>query len=480
MNRRISHLFIASTVALLALIAMTSYWQIWARGSLEARQANVRLVYRDLAIDRGSIITADGVVLAESKPGRLDGRTIYTRTYPEGGIAAQLVGYSSLVAGRAGLERSLDPELTGSTSDLAGIQNAFDRVKGDTVRGNDVILRLSSAGQEAAMDELERLGARGSVVVLDPSTGGLLVMASTPTYNPETGLEEALTAPNSPLLNRATQGLYPPGSTFKVVTAASALDNGAVTVDQEFPGTDCIQTGGQELCNFRKRDYGTHDFGYALVHSINTTFAEVGIALGQEQLEETMRDFGFFKRFPWDYPPEQTLPSGIFNRRGNLVPFDTPVDVARLAIGQERLLATPLQMAEVAAAVANGGQLVEPQPVQEVRAPDGSVVRRPQPVYLGRAMTTETAATLRILMQEVVDDGTGAAASVDGLDVAGKTGTAETGRDGRNDAWFIGFAPASAPRYAFAVLVEDTAGTGGDVAAPIAASVLRALTGSSS
>ena len=193
-----------------------------------------------------------------------------------------------------------------------------------------------------------------------------------------------------------------------------------------------------------------------------------------------MRDFGFFKRFPWDYPPEQTLPSGIFHRRGNLVPVDTPVDVARLAIGQERLLATPLQMAEVAAAVANGGQLVEPQPVQEVRAPDGSVVRRPQPVYLGRAMTTETAATLRILMQEVVDDGTGAAASVDGLDVAGKTGTAETGRDGRNDAWFIGFAPASAPRYAFAVLVEDTAGTGGDVAAPIAASVLRALTGSSS
>ena len=208
MNRRISHLFIASTVALLALIVMTSYWQIWARGSLEARQTNVRLVYRDLAIDRGSIITADGVVLAESKPGRLDGRRIYTRTYPEGGIAAQLVGYSSLVAGRAGLEGSLDPELTGSTGDLAGIQNAFDRVKGDTVRGNDVILRLSSAGQEAAMDELERLGARGSVVVLDPSTGGLLVMASTPTYNPETGLAEALSAPNSPLLNRATQGLY--------------------------------------------------------------------------------------------------------------------------------------------------------------------------------------------------------------------------------------------------------------------------------
>ncbi len=480
MNRRISNLFVVMTVALLALIAMTTYWQVWARGSLEARQANVRLVYRDLAIDRGSIATSDGVVLAQSKAGTLDGRTIYTREYPEGGLAAQLVGYSSLLAGRSGLERTLDPELTGSTGDLSGMQNAFDRMKGDTVRGDDVILRLSAAGQQEAMDQLEGLQARGSVVVLDPSTGGILVMASTPTYNPNTGLEQALSNPASPLLNRATQGLYPPGSTFKVVTAASALDNEAVTVDQEFPGPDCIEADGQELCNFRGRAYGPHDFGYALVHSINTTFAQVGMTLGQQKLEATMKAFGFFRRFPWDYPPEQSLPSGIFNRQGNLVPFDTPVDVARLAIGQERLLATPLQMAEVATAVANGGQIIEPQPVQEVRAPDGSVVRRPQPVYLGRAMTTETAATLRELMKQVVDDGTGSAANVEGLDVAGKTGTAETGRNGKNDAWFIGFAPAEAPRYAFAVLVENTDGTGGDVAAPIAASVLRALTGPSS
>jgi peptidoglycan glycosyltransferase len=173
-------------------------------------------------------------------------------------------------------------------------------MKGDTVRGDDVILRLSAAGQQAAMDELEKLQARGSVVVMDPSTGGLLVMASTPTFNPNTGLEAALADPASPLLNRATQGLYPPGSTFKVVTAASALDNEAVTADQQFPGPACIETGGQELCNFRGRAYGPHDFAYALVHSINTTFAEVGITLGQEQLEQTMQDFGFFKRFPWD------------------------------------------------------------------------------------------------------------------------------------------------------------------------------------
>ncbi len=476
MNRRIGNLFIVLAVGLLALIGMTTYWQVWARSSLEARQANVRLVYRDLAIDRGAIVSSDGVTLAESKPGTLDGRTVYYRHYPTAGLAAQLVGYSSLLAGRAGLERSLDPELTGSTGDLAGVVNSFDRMKGDTVRGDQVVLRLNAAAQKVAMEQLTNLGVRGSVVVLDPSNGGILVMASTPTFDPNTGLEKALSDPGSPLLNRATQGLYPPGSTFKVVTAASALDAGVVTPDTKFPGPACIDSGGQKLCNYHDHAYGPHNFGYALIHSINTTFATVGADLGRDKLEATMRGFGFFSRFPWDYPPEQSLPSGIFNRKGNLVSADAPIDVPRVAIGQERLLATPLQMAEVATAVANGGQIIQPEPVQEVRAPDGSVVRRPSPVYLGRAMTTETAATLRGLMKQVVDEGTGSAAAVAGLDVAGKTGTAETGRAGKNDAWFIGFAPAEASRFAFAVLVEDVDGTGGDVAAPIAAAVLRALT----
>lgn len=480
MNVRISRLFTVLAAGLLALIAMTTYWQVWAKGSLEARQANVRLVYRDLAIDRGAIETADGVVLAASRPARIDGRRVFLREYPEGGLAAQLVGYSTLLAGRAGLERSLDPELSGSTSDLAGLRNAFDRARGDTVRGDDVVLQLRADAQRVAMDELAGRGLVGSVVVLDPATGGLLVMASAPTFDPNESLAPVLDDADAPLLNRATQGLYPPGSTFKVVTAASALDSGVVDPGTTFPGPACVESGGVELCNFRRRAWGEHDFGFALVHSVNTTFAEVGGELGRERLEETMRGFGFFERIPWDYPPEQTLPSGIYTRTGRPLPPDRPVDVPRLAIGQERLLATPLQMALVAAAVANGGSLIQPEPVLEVRRPDGSVARRPSPVILGEAMSTETAATLRELMREVVDDGTGGAADVEGLDVAGKTGTAETGGEGLNDAWFIGFAPSTAPRYAVAVLVEDVDGTGGDVAAPIAAAVLRALTGAGS
>lgn len=475
MNPRIGHLFMALTVGLVALIVMTTYWQVWARPSLEARQANVRLVYRDLTIDRGSIVSSDGVVLAESKPGRLDGRDVFLRNYPANGLAAQLVGYSSLLTGRAGLERSLDPELTGSTSDLAGVTNVFDQANGKTIRGDDVVLRLNAAAQRVALESLTRLGVAGSVVVLDPSTGGLLVMASAPTFNPNDGLVAALNDSKSPLLNRATQGLYPPGSTFKVVTAASALGAGIVNTDTEFAGPSCIDSGGQKLCNYNDRAWGTHNFGFALVHSINTTFAEVGATLGRDPLEATMRDFGFFARIPWDYPPEQTLPSGIFNRTATLISADTLIDVPRIAIGQERLLATPLQMALVAAAVANGGQIVQPEPVLEVRAPDGSVVRRPSPVYPGQAMTTETATTLRRLMRDAVATGTGGAAAVEGLDVAGKTGTAETGRVGKDAAWFIGFAPADTPRYAFAVLLENVDGTGGDLAAPIAAEVLRAL-----
>ncbi len=310
MNTRISHLFIALTVALCALIVMTTYWQVWARSSLEARQSNVRLVYRDLEIDRGSIVSSDGVVLAESNPAQLDGRTVYKRVYPTKGLAAQLVGYSSLLAGRAGLERSLDPELSGSTGDLAGVTNAFDRMRGNTVRGNEVVLRLQAVAQKVAMDRLTALGVRGSVVVLDPSTGGILVMASTPTFDPNNGLEAALKNPASPLLNRATQGLYPPGSTFKVVTAASALDAGSVTPDTKFSGPSCINTGGQPLCNFRGRAYGPHNFGYAFVHSINTTFAKVGIDLGAEQLRRPCATLASSRAFPGTTQPNRHCHQG--------------------------------------------------------------------------------------------------------------------------------------------------------------------------
>jgi peptidoglycan glycosyltransferase len=479
-NARIGRLHLLLIALFALLIGTVTYWQVWAAPGLATRQANPRLVYRELTIDRGSFLTSDGVVLARNRLVRKNGRDLYYRTYPQDGLAAQLVGYSSLQASRAGLEQQLNDYLTGATGDLGtGLTDLLDRAAGRTVKGNDVVLNLSARGQREALAALRESGRRGAVVAVDPRTGALLVMASSPSFDPnavDKDLSKAFSAPGSPALNRATQGLYPPGSTFKVVTAAVALDAGAVTPTTQFPGPACVDTAGPPLCNFRGERPGPHDFRYGLVHSVNTTFAEVGKRLGKDALLEGMKRFGFGSKIPMDYPSDQVSPSGLYRSNGQgLLPDSAGIDVQRTAIGQERLLATPLQMCLVAAAVANGGRMMEPQPVKEVRSPGGGVVDRPAPRELGAAMTPQTAGILADFMRQVVDDGTGTAATLPGIAVAGKTGTAETGRGTLNDAWFIGFAPANDPQVAIAVVLEDTDATGGTVSAPIAARVLKAL-----
>ncbi len=479
MNRRITHLHLFVLVLFGALIVAVTYWQIWAAPSLATRQANPRLVFRELSVDRGTIATADGVVLARNRRVRQNGRTLFYRTYPQDGLAAQWVGYSSIAASRAGLEEEWNDYLTGANGDLAsGLEDLLDKARGQTIHGDNLVLNLSAKAQREALAALRESGLRGAVVALEPTTGAVLVMASSPTFDPnavDRDLQRAFSAPGAPVLNRGTQGLYPPGSTFKVVTAAIALDAGKVTPDTRFPGPSCIDTTGPPLCNFRGETPGPHDFRFGLVHSINTTFAQVGKELGKQTLVEGMERFGFGSKIPMAYPSDQIAASGLYRRAGRLLPPGAPIDVERTAIGQERLLATPLQMCLVAASVANGGKLVEPLPVKEVRSPDGTVVERPAPHVLGQAMTPSTAGTLADFMTQVVDDGTGTAATLPGISVAGKTGTAETGRGTLNDAWFIGFAPAAEPRAAIAVILEDTDATGGQAAAPIAARVLRAL-----
>jgi peptidoglycan glycosyltransferase len=479
MNRRITHLHYFVLVLFGALIVAVTYWQVWAAPSLATRQANPRLVFRELTVDRGTNATADGAVLARNREVRQNGRTLFFRTYPQDGLAAQWVGYSSIAASRAGLEEEWNDYLTGADRDLAsGLEDLLDKARGRTIRGDNLILHLSAKAQREALTALRESGLRGAVVALEPTTGAVLVMASSPTFDPnavDRNLQKAFSAPGAPALNRGTQGLYPPGSTFKVVTAAIALDAGKVTPETRFPGPDCIKTNGPELCNFRGETPGPHDFRFGLVHSINTTFAQVGKELGKDALVEGMERFGFGSKIPMDYPSDQIAASGLYRRAGRLLPAAAPIDVERTAIGQERLLATPLQMCLVAAAVANGGKLVEPLPVKEVRSPDGKLVERPEPHVLGQAMTPSTAGTLADFMTQVVDDGTGTAATLPGISVAGKTGTAETGRGTLNDAWFIGFAPAAEPRAAIAVILEDTDATGGQAAAPIAARVLQAL-----
>jgi peptidoglycan glycosyltransferase len=283
--------------------------------------------------------------------------------------------------------------------------------------------------------------------------------------------------PKSPLFNRATQSGYPPGSTFKVVTATAAIDSGEMTPSTVLNGDSPKTIGGFPLKNFGGEQFGDIDMTTALTHSVNTYFAQVGEKIGKDTLYRYMNRYGFNRRPELDYPLDQLRASGVYSN-GHILHSSDAVDVGRVAIGQERLAVTPLQMAEVVAAVANRGVLMRPRIWDRVVDPDGRTVKTMHPSKQSTVMKEETASTLTEMMTNVVREGTGTAAALSGIDVAGKTGTAEVGPNtcgSGNQAWFIGFAPADAPRVAVAVTVERTPGQGGSDAAPIAKSVMESL-----
>jgi penicillin-binding protein A len=312
----------------------------------------------------------------------------------------------------------------------------------------------------------------------------VLVMAASPSYDPnDVDRPETFRALNrdedAPLLNRATQGLYPPGSTMKVVTAAAALDSGRYTPGSTVSGENGKVISGVPLNNFGSASYGQITLTDALTNSVNTVWAEVGVSLGRRRMQEYMERFGFYADPELDYPADEMVPSGVYKPDADgtgrtLVPATSRrVDIGRMAIGQGDLLTTPLQMAMVAQTVANGGMRMEPRLVRRVVDPDGRTVDEPEPQEAGRVISEASASALASMMRNVVEEGTGTAAALQGIEVAGKTGTAELNIPLRiNQPWFIGFTP----EVAVAVTVERVqAGAGGTVAAPIARDVLEAL-----
>jgi peptidoglycan glycosyltransferase len=491
-NNQIRRLFFVFAFLFVALIGMSSYW-LWRAPELDARQGNPNQVVRQLTIDRGKILSADGVVLATNRKRKVQGQTWYLRRYPQNGLTAHPVGYSTVERSRTGLEESLNDYLTGSNADLSTlVDRAADALRGITRRGNDVHTTLVARAQRVALQQLA--GKCGAVVALEPATGKVLVMASSPTYNPnlvERNFNRIVRdagpcEPSSPLLNRATQGLpapvFIPGSTFKVVTAAAALDSGKFSPDSTFqdPGY-CIEYG-QKVFNYADQSgpsvYGSVDFGDAVENSINSVFCELGKELGARTVLDYAKRFGFYEDPPLETPADERTPSGLWNRGRLFDPKDpNQVDPGRLAFGQERLLVTPLQMAMVVGTIANGGVLMEPHVVDRIVSPDGDVIQRTRPDELRRVVKESTAAELTPMMVRVVESGTGTAAQIAGIQVAGKTGTAETGRMGENDTGFIAFAPAGNPEIAIAVYLQNQSGTGGATAAPIAKVVLETLLG---
>jgi penicillin-binding protein A len=489
-NRQIVRLTYVALGLVAVLVGMTSYWQAWAAPGLAARQDNAVKRVAEFSVDRGLIFSfAPRKRLARNREREVDEKTLYFRRYPQGGRFAHAVGYSTAVRERAGLERSMNDYLTASNANLNTVlDTTLDKIRGGTIEGNDLVLTLRPGAQKIAYEALA--GRCASVVALEPKTGRVLVMANSPSFDPNLmekpggyakilRIQGACPSP-SPLVNRATFGHYIPGSIFKVVTASAALDTGKYTAESSFvdPGY-CVEYG-RRVTNYSDQSgpavYGRVNLIQALVNSINSVFCNIGKEMGPAPIVDYMKRYGFYSVPPLETPVNERRASGLFKDGKLFEPENAgQADPGRLAFGQERLQVTPLQMAMVAGGVANGGVVMEPFVVQRIRAPDGTVIRRTRPNELGRAVSPETAATLTQMMASAVASGTGTAAQIPGVAVAGKTGTAETGVSGRNTVWFISFAPADDPKVAVAVVVEATSGTGGEHAAPIAKTVLQAL-----
>lgn len=469
MNAKIRNLFGLVVLLFALLIAFTSRWAVFDATALQHNPHNRRPLLEQLRHPRGLITAADGTVLASNRSSGRGETKEYSRTYPQGGLFSHVLGYFFISKGDAGIEKQYDDPLAGRENEFA---SALDQLLGHRVEGEDVRTNLEPNAQKVA---LQALGAqKGAVVAIEPSTGRVRVMASAPGFDPNRITSSSGIGGAASTFNRATQSKYPAGSTMKVVTAAAALDTGRYNPNSFVSGKSPKVISGVPLSNFGNENFGPISLTDALTHSVNTVYGEVGEKLGRSTMLKYMRRFGFQRKPPLDYPKSQMIASGAFPAK----PCGPGIDFGRVAIGQEcHLSVTPLQMAEVAATVANGGVRMKPWLVDRIVAKDGRVKKVNHPKQAARVMSPQTAAQLGQMMQHVVEEGTGTAAKLQGISVAGKTGTAEIPGTTENQVWFICFAPADKPKMAVAVTIERTQGEGGTVAAPIAKQVLQALLG---
>ncbi|MBN2405356.1 MAG: FtsW/RodA/SpoVE family cell cycle protein [Coriobacteriia bacterium] len=457
-------------ILLVALIGNLTYLQVFTADALAANPYNTRQLAEELRQERGAIITSDGVTLAESVP---DG-AVFSRSYPEGTLGAHVAGYYSPRYGRSGIEAAMNDALAGKQS-FATLQDMIDAAAGIPVAGNDVRLTLDADVQKAAEAALGDY--RGACVAIDPSTGAVLAMASSPTYDPSVVDAQwdtlASEDGSAPLLNRATQSLYPPGSTFKIVTLTAALGAGVATPDTTYSGPATLEIGGADVTNYAGSSYGTVDLGKATSSSINTVYAQLAVDLGAERLVAQTDRFGFGKSTPLEIPSVASLmpdPAEMTTWETAWAGVGQPVGEHESPAGPQ---VTTLQMAMVAAGIANDGVVMRPYVVDAITDRAGRIITETTPRSYMTATDSTTANQVTAMMVEVVNSGSGGRAAISGVQVAGKTGTAEAGKSVQTHAWFIAFAPADNPTVAVAIVLEN-ASTGGSVAAPAAKSVLQA------
>ena len=473
MNAPLRRVALSVLVLFTLLIVNANYIQVVRSDELRNDPGNTRVLAEEYNRERGSIVVGGGNEIARSVP--TDDILNYLREYPEGPLWAAVTGYYSVIYGNTGMERAANEVLSGTDPRLT-LRRLTDLFTGRDPQGGDVVLTLDPAVQRAAMAGLD--GLTGAVVALDPTTGAVLGMASTPTFDPNqlsshdpdairAYAEELEGRERDPRLNRAIRDNYPPGSVFKVIVSAAALEGGfepdteiAAPDVLTLPGTSTtLENFGGSSCDPDERQ----PLIEALTISCNTAFALLGIEVGEEALRDTAERFGMDGE-------DLTIPLPV--EASSMGDPQNDAQLGVTSIGQQDVVVTPLQAAMIAAAVANDGELMRPYMVDQVRAPDLSVIDRTEPEVLSEATSADVAADLTEMMISVVANGSGRAAQLSGVQVAGKTGTAENA--GADHNWFVGFAPADDPQIAVAVFVANGGGTGGDVSAPIARDVLAA------
>ena len=493
MDRQIRRVGIGLVLAFLAVFLQLNYVQIYAAERIAENPANRLQLIREYAIKRGDILTLDGKTIAQSRPQK--GLYKYRRTYPGGELFGHITGWYSVRYGLDRLERTYQDQLLGEGGVLS-MQDIEDRFLGSGEQGDDVRTTISSQLQEAARTALGP--ERGAIVAMDPQTGEVRALWSNPSFDPTPlasfdGKESQRywnsldpRSSESALINIATSRGYPPGSTFKVVTTAAALQSGRYKPDTTFPdpqalepcegpretGDPCLPLTTENLTNFTKRPCASGQITLfeALRVSCDTTYALLGLDIPND-VRSMAEAMGFNEPLPFDI-------RGEASQFPNISDEDAPLR-AYAGIGQGDVNATPLQMAVVAATVANGGEVPRPRLVRAIIEPSGRIVREFQPEVLNQAMSADVARAVTEMMVAVVETGTGTAAQIPGVRVAGKTGTAQTVEGENPHTWFIAFAPADNPKIAVAVIVENggsfgSEATGGAVAAPIAKAVIEA------
>lgn len=458
------------TALFAVLIGNITYIQVIKASEYQDMPSNNHTINKARFIKRGSIITADGLTLAESVQ-QADGT--YARSYPNGNLAAHVVGYYSQQYGTMGIENTQNDTLTGS-KDYSSWQNALNSLAGISEPGNSVQLTIDSRIQRAAEQALA--GRVGAIVALDPRSGAVLAWASAPTFD-NTNIQAAIEAANASggadtsMYDRATLALYTPGSTFKVLTLASALENGLATLDTIYDSPGRMEIGGADVVSIGERGHGKISLAKAFALSSNTVFGQVADGLGAEKLVATARAFGYGQQLGLDF----TTAASVMPNPEEMTEWELAWAGAGQPVGQGHTpgpQATVMQNALMAATIANNGIAMNPYVVSQILAPDGTVLKTTRGHSLGQAVGSGTAEQVKQAMLDVVQNGTGSAAAIAGVKVAGKTGTAETNNANANST-FVGFAPYDTPTVAIAVVIEQNA-KGEESAAAVGGQVLRA------